>query len=282
LIFFKRKLLFSVMAGIDRVQELEKIQNEAKELFSRKNADYGDAYMTYGVIGILVRLGDKIRRLQTITAKGINLVEDEKLRETLIDLHNYAAMGIMTLDGDVVNDTKFDTSSVDKGQTTEQEWIEPGEAELAAAVRLCKLDSSTPITCAPPCTGAPQAPPKPRPLWGAPACPSASAFNNTIPSTPSKGDDSDNWSTASQCVDSCPDANDQYCEACCRKWAAEQVSEPIIVTEMIKGKTNNYERVTTKYSDGRIVEFCSCPSFQYCMKSPKTCKHITKSFPEVS
>ena len=82
----------------DRISQLEKIQNEAKELFSRKNADYGDAFMTYGIVGILVRLGDKIRRLQTITAKGINLVEDEKLRDTLIDLHNYAAMAIMLMD----------------------------------------------------------------------------------------------------------------------------------------------------------------------------------------
>jgi len=81
-----------------RVEQLDAIQSEARELFKKKNADYGDSFATYGTIGVLVRLGDKIQRLQSITSKGINLVEDEKLRDTLIDLHNYAAMGIMLLD----------------------------------------------------------------------------------------------------------------------------------------------------------------------------------------
>ena len=81
-----------------RVQQLKNVQGEALELFTRKNADYGNAFATYGTVGILVRLGDKIHRLQSITSKGINLVEDEKLRDTLLDLHNYAAMGIILLD----------------------------------------------------------------------------------------------------------------------------------------------------------------------------------------
>jgi len=81
-----------------RVAQLEIIQDEAKELFTKKNQDYGDAFADYGTVGVLVRMGDKIRRFQSITNKGINLVEDEKLRDTLIDLHNYAAMGIMLID----------------------------------------------------------------------------------------------------------------------------------------------------------------------------------------
>lgn len=81
-----------------RVRQLELIQDEAKELFRKKNIDYGDAFADYGTVGVLVRMGDKIRRFQSITNKGINLVEDEKLRDTLIDLHNYAAMGIMLID----------------------------------------------------------------------------------------------------------------------------------------------------------------------------------------
>lgn len=78
--------------------QLKKVQEEGFKLFEKKNQDYGDAFATYGTVGILVRMGDKIHRLQSITSKGINLVEDEKLRDTLIDLHNYAAMGVMLLD----------------------------------------------------------------------------------------------------------------------------------------------------------------------------------------
>tara|TARA_B100001540_G_C15693342_1_gene590344 strand:- start:538 stop:999 length:462 start_codon:yes stop_codon:yes gene_type:complete len=83
---------------IDRVKQMTTIQNEAKELFKQKNADYGDAFADYGTVGVLVRMGDKIRRLQSITNKGINLVKEESLRDTLIDLHNYSAMAIMLLD----------------------------------------------------------------------------------------------------------------------------------------------------------------------------------------
>ncbi len=64
----------------------------------KKNADYGDAFANYGSVGVIVRMGDKIARLTSITNKGINLVEDEKIRDTLIDLHNYSAMAIMLLD----------------------------------------------------------------------------------------------------------------------------------------------------------------------------------------
>ena len=67
------------------------------KLFSRKNRDYGDAFVDYGVIGILVRLGDKIRRAQSITSKEVALVDTESIRDTLIDLHNYAAMAIMII-----------------------------------------------------------------------------------------------------------------------------------------------------------------------------------------
>jgi len=82
----------------DRVKQLDVIQLEARSLFEKKNSDYGDAFATYGPIGVLVRIGDKIQRLQSIDKKGITLVEDEKLRDTLIDLHNYAAMAIMLMD----------------------------------------------------------------------------------------------------------------------------------------------------------------------------------------
>jgi len=85
---------------VDRVRQMDIIQLEARELFSKKNKDYGDAFATYGPVGVLVRIGDKIQRLQSITKSGITLVEDEKIRDTLIDLHNYAAMAIMLMDND--------------------------------------------------------------------------------------------------------------------------------------------------------------------------------------
>ena len=84
----------------ERISQMQSIQNESLELFKRKNQDYGDAFANYGVIGVLVRMGDKIARLQSITTKSVSLVDSESLRDTLIDLHNYSAMAIMLLDED--------------------------------------------------------------------------------------------------------------------------------------------------------------------------------------
>ena len=82
----------------DRVNQMSAVQSEALELFSKKNADYGDAFATYGPIGVIVRMGDKINRLVSINQNGVTLVDSESVRDTLIDLHNYAAMAIMLLD----------------------------------------------------------------------------------------------------------------------------------------------------------------------------------------
>jgi hypothetical protein len=77
---------------------METIQKEGLELFKNKNADYGDAFAKYGIIGVLMRIEDKIQRSLSITKNGVNLVKDENIRDTLLDLHNYAAMGLMLLD----------------------------------------------------------------------------------------------------------------------------------------------------------------------------------------
>ena len=80
---------------MNRVEQLKSIQNEALELFTRKNADYGDAFAKYGIVGVLMRIEDKIQRALSITKNGVVLVDDEKLKDTLLDLHNYAAMALM-------------------------------------------------------------------------------------------------------------------------------------------------------------------------------------------
>jgi DNA-binding XRE family transcriptional regulator len=45
-----------------------------------------------------MRMQDKLARYVSIKKKSIQLVENESLRDTLIDLHNYAAMAILLLD----------------------------------------------------------------------------------------------------------------------------------------------------------------------------------------
>jgi hypothetical protein len=81
-----------------RPEQLRKIQDECLELFKRKNADYGDAFADYGPVGVMIRMGDKLRRMASISNAGVTLVGDERLRDTALDLHNYAAMLVMLLD----------------------------------------------------------------------------------------------------------------------------------------------------------------------------------------
>lgn len=118
----------------NRVEQLLAVQKEAKELFERKNADYGDAFADYGMVGVLVRLGDKVRRCQSISNKGVNVVNDEALRDTLIDLHNYAAMAIMLYDEkekySVVNSQKFN-QSLAAPSFTEIMTIFPSERDIS-------------------------------------------------------------------------------------------------------------------------------------------------------
>jgi hypothetical protein len=86
---------------MNRVEQYEKVQKEAIKLFKKKNADYGDAFATFGPVGVIVRMGDKINRLNSVTRSGITMIDTESVRDTLVDLHNYAAMAVMLLDEDV-------------------------------------------------------------------------------------------------------------------------------------------------------------------------------------
>ena len=81
-----------------RGEQMQAVQKEALDLFEKKNKDYGDAFANFGTIGVLVRLSDKISRAVSISKSSVTLVKDESLRDTLIDLHNYAAMAIMLMD----------------------------------------------------------------------------------------------------------------------------------------------------------------------------------------
>lgn len=79
------------------------ICKEINDLFSRKNHDYGDSFHTSfieeGMAMPRIRLGDKYSRFKTLTQKGVEQkVDDESIRDTLIDLANYAIMTILEID----------------------------------------------------------------------------------------------------------------------------------------------------------------------------------------
>lgn len=88
----------------DRLKQLDVVQAELRDLFDRKNKDYGDAFAEYGVVGVLVRIGDKLKRAVNLQGTSVNLVTTEKVRDTLLDLANYATMAVMLLDEAIQSD----------------------------------------------------------------------------------------------------------------------------------------------------------------------------------
>ncbi|MEK6530993.1 MAG: nucleotide modification associated domain-containing protein [Deltaproteobacteria bacterium] len=81
------------MTTIDRFKD---IQFEAAEVFKRKNKDYGDSFKEDGILGIMIRMKDKLNRYITLAkAGGEAACRDESLRDTLLDFHNYAVMAII-------------------------------------------------------------------------------------------------------------------------------------------------------------------------------------------
>ena len=55
----------------NRINQMKAVHDEALELFRKKNSDYGDAFATYGTVGVIVRMGDKIQRL--ISSFNLNI-----------------------------------------------------------------------------------------------------------------------------------------------------------------------------------------------------------------
>ena len=79
-----------------------RICDEIKELYKRKNADYGDSFgktfVEEGMAMPRIRLADKLERFKRLTRSGVQNVKDESVRDTLIDLANYAIMTIVEME----------------------------------------------------------------------------------------------------------------------------------------------------------------------------------------
>lgn len=79
-------------------QAFQQVMDEARELYIRKNADYGDSYKSHGSVGVIVRLADKVQRARRLHQNLSHEVKSESLRDTLMDLGNYALMTVIVID----------------------------------------------------------------------------------------------------------------------------------------------------------------------------------------
>lgn len=85
-----------------KVQLHKEICTEINELYAKKNHDYGDSFhqtfVEEGMAMARIRLGDKLNRFKTLSRGNEQKVNDESIRDTLIDLANYAIMTVLEME----------------------------------------------------------------------------------------------------------------------------------------------------------------------------------------
>ncbi len=75
--------------------EFNDLYEKCRNIFEKKNSDYGDSFVDYGLIGILVRLGDKFNRINSLINKKI--VNYESIDDTILDSFNYIILALILI-----------------------------------------------------------------------------------------------------------------------------------------------------------------------------------------
>jgi len=87
---------------MDKVEAHKQICLGLNDLYARKNADYGDSFhlsfMEEGMAMARIRLGDKLNRFKALSKSGEQRVQDESMKDTLLDLANYAIMTVLEME----------------------------------------------------------------------------------------------------------------------------------------------------------------------------------------
>lgn len=87
-----------------KVEKHLSICNQLNAIYERKNHDYGDSFSKsfreYGMTMPCIRLEDKLNRLKALAKSGDARVDDESVRDTLLDLANYAIMTVLEMDSE--------------------------------------------------------------------------------------------------------------------------------------------------------------------------------------
>lgn len=86
----------------ERVKRHKEIVEELNRVYEQKNTDYGDSFAEsvreFGIVAALTRISDKYNRFKRLALGNRNLVGDESIRDTLLDMANYCIMLFMILE----------------------------------------------------------------------------------------------------------------------------------------------------------------------------------------
>lgn len=85
---------------MEETHSFKVVVQELGDIYERKNHDYGNSFSRtfaeFGPIAAVVRMNDKMERLKMLCRN--EALVNESLRDTAIDLANYAIMLVMELD----------------------------------------------------------------------------------------------------------------------------------------------------------------------------------------
>lgn len=90
------------MGVLENVARHKAICDELNALYEKKNHDYGDSfsktYKELGIVSAVTQIMHKHNRLVELAVGSDQKVVGESIRDTLIDLANYAIMTVMEMD----------------------------------------------------------------------------------------------------------------------------------------------------------------------------------------
>lgn len=105
---------------MNKVERHMDICKHLNGVYERKNHDYGDSFhdtfVEEGMAMARIRLSDKLNRFKKLSNAGSEQkVNDESIRDTLLDLANYAIMTVMEMDIQVEEEYVENLMNIGKG-----------------------------------------------------------------------------------------------------------------------------------------------------------------------
>lgn len=87
---------------MNNIEQHMSLCNMLNRVYEKKNHDYGDSfsktYRDIGIISAVTRISDKYNRILSLAKGAEQQVSDESIRDTLLDMANYAIMTVMEID----------------------------------------------------------------------------------------------------------------------------------------------------------------------------------------
>ena len=102
----------------DRINNYKRLQDDMLTTFIDKDSDYGDSFgktfEKYGIVSALIRMSDKMNRLDNLASNSNQMKVDESIEDTLLDLANYAMLTYLQIHNFDEDTPGWTVSALDK------------------------------------------------------------------------------------------------------------------------------------------------------------------------